>query len=330
MERKLMKLPRRKFLHLAAGAAAVPTVSRFAWAQAYPFRPVRIIVPLAPGGTLDFNSRMIGEFVSRSVGQQVIVENKPGAGGMIGIEAAAKSAPDGYTILITTDVITSGPHLTATSTDFVRSLEPVIQLTGGTPLVLAVHPSLGVSAIAELVALAKQRLGLGYATSGAGTQQHFIGEWFAKLANIKLEHVPYRGAGQAINDLIAGHVGVGILGPVAVIPHAKSGALRMLAQSTQKRSPSLPDVPTFEEAGIKGLVLPSWQGAFVPRGTPPAIITRLNAEMHKALLDQTVRERLLEAAQEPVGGTPAQLASLVREDFEKYGRLSRELKIRGE
>jgi len=325
----IVKLPRRKFLHLATSAAALPAMSRITGAQAYPTRPVRIIVPLAPGGGLDFNSRLIGEFVSRALGQQVIVENKPGAGGMIGIEAVAKSVPDGYTILITTDVITSGPHVTPTNTDFVKDLEPVIHLTG-TPLVLAVHPSLTVTSIAELVALAKRRLGLSYATSGAGTQQHFIGEWLAKLAAIKLEHVPYRGAGQAINDLIAGHVGVGILGPVAVIPHAKSGALRMLAQSTPKRSPSLPDVPTFEEAGVKGLVLPSWQGAFVPRGTPPAIIARLNAEMGKALVDPTVRERLLEAAQEPVGGTPAQLASLVGQDFEKYGRLTRELKIRGE
>jgi tripartite-type tricarboxylate transporter receptor subunit TctC len=320
---------RRQFLHLAAGAAALPFVSRTGLTQTYPSRPMRIIVPLAPGGGLDFNSRLIGEFVSRSFGQQVIVENKPGAGGMIGIEAAAKSAPDGYTILITTDVITSGPHVTPTSSDFVKDLEPVIHLTG-TPLVLAVHPSLGVSSIAELVALANQRSNVSYATSGAGTQQHFIGEWFAKLATIKLEHIPYRGAGQAINDLVAGHVGVGILGPVAVISHAKSGALRMIAQSTQKRSPSLPDVPTFEEAGIKGLVLPSWQGAFVPRGTPPAIIARLNAEMGKALVDPTVRERLFAVAQEPVGGTPAQLASLVKEDFEKYGRLTRELKIRGE
>jgi tripartite-type tricarboxylate transporter receptor subunit TctC len=325
-----MKLPRRQFLRLAAGAAAaIPAVSRTARAQAYPTRSVRIIVPLAPGGGLDFNSRLVGEFVSRSLGQQVIVENKPGAGGMIGIEAAAKSAPDGHTILITTDVITSGPHITATNTDFVKDLVPVIHLTG-TPLVLAVHPSLGVNSIGELVALTKQRSGLSYATSGAGTQQHFIGEWFAKLAAIKLEHVPYRGAGQAINDLIAAHVAVGILGPVAVIPHAKSGALRVLAQSTQKRSPSLPDVPTFEEAGIKGLVLPSWQGAFVPRGTPPGIIARLNAEMSKALVDPTVRERLLEGAQEPVGGTPEQLASLVAQDFEKYGRLTKDLKIRSE
>src|SRR5262245_10429225 len=208
-----MKLPRRRqFLHLAAGAAALPAVSRLARAQDYPSRPVRIIVNLAPGGGLDFNSRLISEFVSRSLGQQVIVENKPGAGGMIGIEAAAKSAPDGYTILTTTDVITSGPHVTATNTDFVKDLVPVIRLTAG-PLVLAVHPSLGVTSIAELVAVSKQRC---YATSGAGTQQHFIGEWFAKLAMIKLEHVPYRGAGQAINDLVAGHVGVGILGPVAV------------------------------------------------------------------------------------------------------------------
>jgi tripartite-type tricarboxylate transporter receptor subunit TctC len=270
----MLKLPRRKFLCLAAGAAALPAIPSMGRAQAYPSRPVRIIVPLAPGGGLDFNSRLIGEFVSRSFGQQVIVENRGGS--VIGIEAAAKSAPDGYTVLITTDIITSGPHVTATNTEFVKDLVPVIHLTG-TPLVLAVHPSLGVNSVAELITVAKQRSGLSYATSGAGTQQHFIGEWFAKLAAIKLEHVPYRGAGQAINDLIAGHVVVGVLGPVAVIPHAKAGTLRVLAQSTEKRSPSLPDVPTFGEAGVRARpcvlarrLCAAWHAA--------RILARLNAE----------------------------------------------------
>ena len=190
-------------------------------------------------------------------------------------------------------------------------MEPVILLTSG-PQVLAVNPSLGVNSIAELISVAKEHSGLSYATSGAGTQQHFIGEWFGRLAGVRLEHVPYRGAGQAIGDLIAGHVKVAVLGPVAVIPHHRSGAVHILAQSSETRSPSLPDVPTFEEAGVKGLVLETWQGAFVPAGTAPAIIARLNSGLNKVLVDPAVTEKLLQTAQVAVGGTPEHLARVVQ------------------
>src|SRR5215475_6530840 len=272
-----MKFPRRKFLHLAAGATALPAFSRIAPAQAYPSRPVRLIVNLAPGGGLDFMSRIIGEYLSRSIGQQIVIENKPGAGGMLGVETVAKSPPDSYTLLATTDVVASAPHIMTFNVDYVKDLAPVIELVHF-PVVLAAHPSLGVNSIVELVRVAKQRPGIGYATSGAGTQQHFVGEWLAQIAGIKLEHVPYRGAGQAINDLVAGHVSLAILGPVTLIPHYKAGNLRLLAQSTKARSPSLPEVPTFEEAGVKGLVLDVWQGIFAPTKTPASIVARLNTE----------------------------------------------------
>jgi tripartite-type tricarboxylate transporter receptor subunit TctC len=169
---------------------------------------------------------------------------------------------------------------------------------------------------------------MGYGSSGAGTNQHFLGEWLAHAAGIKLDHIPYRGAGQAINDLIAGHVTIAALGPVATIPHHRAGALRIIAQSSQARSTTLPDVPTIEEAGLKGVVLETWQGAFVPGGTPPAIIARLNIEIRNAMLDPTIGEKLLQAGYEAVGGTPEQLALLVREDSAKYARLARELKIK--
>jgi len=324
-----MKLPRRSLLHLAAGAAALPALSRIASAQTYPSRPVRLIVNLAPGGGLDFMARLIGEHLSRSLGQQVVIENKPGAGGMLGAETVAKSPPDGYTILATTDVVTSAPYIVNFNVDYVRDLVPVIELTLQ-PIVLAVHPSLGVSSIAELIRVAKQRPGIAYGTSGAGTQQHFIGEWLAQTAQIKLEHVPYRGAGQAINDLIAGHVLLAALGPTALMPHYKAGNLRLLAQSTKVRSSSLPEVPTFEEAGAKGIVLDVWQGVFAPAGTPSNIVSLLNAQMEKALADSTVRAKLLEVAQEAVGGSPEQFARVVRDDSEKYARLAKELKIRAE
>jgi tripartite-type tricarboxylate transporter receptor subunit TctC len=324
-----MKLPRRKILHLAAGVAALAAMSRVAQAQAYPSRPIRLVVNLAPGGGLDFMARLIGEYLSRSMGQQVVIENKPGAGGMLGAETVAKSPPDGYTILATTDVVTSAPHIMSFNVDYVRDLIPVIELTLQ-PVVLAAHPSLGVNSMAELIRVAKQRPGIGYGTSGAGTQQHFIGEWLAQTVQIKLEHVPYRGAGQAINDLIAGHVLLAILGPTALMPHYKAGKLRLLAQSTKVRSMSLPEVPTFEEAGAKGIVLDVWQGVFAPARTPSEIVDLLNAQMGKALADSTIRARLLQVAQEAVGGSAEQFARVVGEDSEKYARLSKELRIKAE
>jgi tripartite-type tricarboxylate transporter receptor subunit TctC len=246
---------------------------------------------------------------------------------MIGIETAAKSPPDGYSVLVTNDNVASAPHVLRVNTDYVKDLVPVVQLSQQT-LVLAVHSSFNVKTVADLVAAAKAKPGMGFATSGVGSNQHILGEWFAKEAGIQLDHVPYRGAGQAVNDFIAGHILIGVLGPTALIPHFKTGTLRCLAQSSSKRAESLPDVPTFEEAGFKGMVLDAWYGAFVPSGTPEAIITRLNAEMNKAAADHATRDSLLQTATEPVGGTPEQFAAVVREDGAKYARLAKELGIR--
>src|SRR5580698_3814598 len=292
-----MDLARRRFMQSVAAAAATPALSRVAMAQAYPARPIRFIVPLAPGGGLDFVARLIGEYMSRTIGQQVYLENKLGAGGMIGIETAAKSAPDGYSVLVSNDNVASAPHVLRVNTEFVKDLVPVIELSRKT-LVLAVHSSFNVKSVAELIAAVKAQPGMSFATSGVGSNQHILGEWFAKEAGIKLEHVPYRGGGQAINDFIAGHIKVGVLGPVALIPHYKAGTLRFLAQSSKVRSPSLPDVPTFEEAGMEGIVLESWFGAFVPSGAPGAVIARLNAEMNGAVSDPAVRDSLLQTATE--------------------------------
>src|SRR5262245_7890079 len=324
-----MKPPRRKFLHLAAGAAALPAVSPMAWAQAYPSRPVRLIVPVAAGGSTDVAARAIGEYRSRSFGQ-VYVEDCGGAGGVIGIEAAAKSAPDGYTVLVSTDRVASAPHVLKMNVDPIKDLTPVVELSRQ-PVVLTVHSSLGIISLAELIAYGKQQQKLSYATGGGvGTQQHFVAEWFGKIAGIKVEHVPYRGGGQAINDLIAGHVKVGSLGSTPVIPHYKAGTLRVLAQSTEARSASLPEVPTYQEAGIKGLVLDQWIGVFVPKGTSAAISTRLNAEINKALADTVIRESLAQQEQEPVGGSIEQFSRLVHEDFDKYAKLAQELNIKAD
>ena len=256
------------------------------------------------------------------------MENKSGANGNIGIEAAAKGTPDGYTILVATDSVSSNPHVYKMNIDPLRELVPIIQLSRQ-PIVLAAHPSLGVASLAELIALAKQQPGLRYATGGGyGTPQHMVVQWFASIAELKLEQVPYRGGAPAINDLLAGHVKLGSLGSTPLIAHYKVGTLRLLAQSTLARSPSLLDVPTYQEAGIKGLVLDQWLGVFVPAGTPPEIAVRLNAEINNALAEANVRESFLQSAQEPIGGTAAQFARLVRDDYDKYARLVRELDIK--
>jgi tripartite-type tricarboxylate transporter receptor subunit TctC len=316
---------RREFIALVGGASAFPVLAR---AQDWPARPVRFIVPLAAGGGLDFVARVVGERISRELGQQVVIENRTGAGGTIGIDTAIKSLPDGYSVLITNDNIASAPHVMRLNVDFLKDLLPVCML-GRQPQALAVHPSIGaVNSVADLVALAKEKSGLGCATSGVGSNQHVLLEWFAKNAGIKLDHVPYRGAGQAINDLVAGHVKMGFLGPTALIPHYKAGTLRLLAQTGETRSRSLPEIPTLQESGFTGLTLESWYAAFAPLGTPSSVITRLNSVLNKALADTGTRDQFLTSATEPVGGTSEALAKAARNDFEKYARLISELNIR--
>jgi tripartite-type tricarboxylate transporter receptor subunit TctC len=313
-------------LSLICFVFAMPVIAQ---SQSWPDRPIRFIVPFPAGGSTDVGARLIAAYLTSSLGKQVYVENKSGASGNAGIEFAAKSAPDGYTVLVSTDQVASNPHIFKMTIDPIKDLLPIIQLSSQ-PVVLAVHPSLGVSTLAELIALAKREPGLGYATSGVGSQQHMTAAWFAKLADIKLEHVPYRGGGQAITDLIAGHVKIGSLGSSPVIPQYKAGGLRILAQSTEGRSPSLPEVPTYQEAGFKDLVITQWLGVFVPAGTPAPIVNRLNDEINKALKDPTIRDNLMKAAQEPIGGTIAQFAQLVHSDYEKYQRLVHELNIKVE
>ena len=217
-----------------------------------------------------------------------------------------------------------------TNIDPSKDLSPIIQVSRQ-PIVLAVHPSLGVNSLAELIALAKKQPGLPYATgSGLGSPQHMAVQWFAQIAGIRLEQVPYRGGGQAINDLLGGHVKLGSLGSTPLMPHYKAGTLRLLAQSSKTRSPSLPDVPTYEEAGMKGLVLDQWLGVFAPAGTSADVTNRLNSEINKAIADPTVRASFLASAQEPVGGTAEQFAVLVREDYAKFGKLVKDLNLKAE
>jgi tripartite-type tricarboxylate transporter receptor subunit TctC len=305
------------------------SVDAAAHAQAWPSKPVRLVVPYPPGGATDVAARAVAERIAPALGLSVHIENRACAGGNIGIEYVVKSEPDGYTVLVAPDFVTSAPHVYKLNYDPMKQLVPVIQLSRQ-PVILGVHPSLGVSTVAELVALAKAKPGLGYATSGAGSQQHIAAEWFAKLAGIQLTHIPYKGGGQAIADFLGGQVPIASLGSTPVIPHHKAGKVKIIAQTTKSRAPSLPEVPTYEEAGFPGLVLDQWLGVFVPAGTPAEVVRRLNGEMEKALADATVRERFDKAAMEAVGGSAEQFAQLVRANFEMYRKLVADLRIRVE
>lgn len=310
----------------AALLALLLLAPALARAEEWPSRTIRFIVPFAAGGSTDIGARLIANVLSRALHQQVVVEDRSGADGNIGMEAAAKSAPDGYTVLVTTDQIASTAHIFRLNFDPPKDFVPVIQISRQ-PVVLAVHASLGITTLAGFIALAKREPGMSFATSGVGSQQQMVAEWFAQIAGIKLVHVPYRGGGQAINDLVAAHVKVASLGSSPVIPHYKAGTIRLLAQSTATRSPSLPEVPTYEEGGIKGLVLAQWLGVFVPAGTPSPIVARLNAEINRALADPDIRANLLKAAQEPVGGSAEDFAKLFHDDYDKYERLVKQLNI---
>jgi tripartite-type tricarboxylate transporter receptor subunit TctC len=328
----MRKIGRRAFIKqaVAAGAALSGGLASPLTALAqdgWPNRPVKFIVPLAPGGGIDFIARTVGEYISRNIGQQVVVENRTGAGGTIGMDLAMKSPPDGYTVLITNDNAASAPHIMNLPHDYTKELVPVINLAWQ-PQVLAAHPSINVGSMEELIKYAKSTSGLGYASSGVGSNQHVLGEWFKRDSGLKLDHVPYRGAGQAINDLIAGHVKLAWLGPTAMVPHYKAGKLRFIAQSSSKRAKVIPEIPTLVDLGFKGLVLEAWYAAFVPKGTPPAIVARLNAEIAKALSDPAMQETFTRGSMEPTGGTPEALGKVARDDSAKYARLVKELGVK--
>jgi len=320
---------RRAALALAALPLGLTRISA-ALGQSWPARPVRLVVPFPAGGSTDVGARLIADNLSRVFGQQVFVENRSGANGTLGVAEAAKSPPDGYTILVATDAVASNPHVFHTNIDPATNLAPIVQLSRQ-PIVLVAHPTLGVNSIAELIALAKQKPGLPYATgSGLGSPQHMAVQWFAQIAGITLEQIPYRGGAAAINDLLGGHVKLGSLGSTPLIPHYKAGTLRLLAQTTRERSPSLPDVPTFEEAGIKELVMDQWLGVFAPKGTSSGIVERLNSEINRILADPAVRKNFLDSGQEPVGGSPAQFLRFVGEEYAMFARLVKDLNIKAE
>lgn len=307
----------RASLAVALIAAAGSAVAQ----EAYPGRPIRFITPFPPGGTTNVATRLVAEKLTESWGQQVIVDNRPGGNTVIGTEAVAKSPPDGYTILVTTNAHTVTPLLIAAPYDAIKDFSPVATITRG-EWVLVVHPSVPANSLRELIALAKSKPGeLNYASSGAGGASHLATELLGMMANIKMRHIPYKGGGPAIPDLLAGRVQLTLAVPVAVTQHVQAGKLRAIAVSGDARLPALPDVPTFTESGLAGFDAGYWVGALAPAGTPRAIVDRMSTEIARILRTPEVTDKLVALGAQPFPSTPEQFASLLRADADKFGKV---------
>ena len=294
-------------------------------AQTYPSRPVRIIIPLSSGGTTDVPGRIVAQRLSESLGQQFFVENRPGAGGIIGADAVAKAKPDGYTLLLTATphVITPGLYKSIPY-NAVTDFAPVTRIASG-PYVLVVHPSLGVNSIRELVALAKAQPGkIDFASSGNGSAQHLVGALFASMAGVNINHVPYKGSGPATADMISGIVKLGFPGTPIAIPHIKAGRLKALGVTTSRRSAQLPDVPTIAEAGVPGYEAIVWVGLLAPLATPREIIHRLNTEIVKMLRLPEVEQLLQASGVDPTPTTPEEFGAYVKSEFDKWQKVVKE------
>jgi tripartite-type tricarboxylate transporter receptor subunit TctC len=316
-----MKLPRRTFLHLAAGVAAAPTLSRIARAQAYPSRPVRIIVGFPPGGATDIQARLMGQWLSERLGQQFIIENRSGASGNIGTEAVAKAPADGYTLLqIVTPHAINAALYTNLNFDFIRDIAPVI-CAARLAYVVVVHPSVPAATIPELIAYAKANPGkINYGSAGSGTPQNIACELFKMMAGVNLVHVPYRGGAPATTDLVGGHLQV-IFSPVSEsIEHIKSGKLRALAVTTATRLDALPDVPPVGDF-VPGYEASGFAGIGAPRGTPADIIELLNKELNAGVADAKIKARITELGGTPLGGSPAAFGTILSEATEKWAKV---------
>ena len=315
----------RAALLVLGAVAATATAQAQSPTADYPNRPIRLIVPFSPGGAVDGPTRVVAQELSKRLKQQVVIDNRPGAGATIGSEAVAKSAPDGYTLLLASQTnaisATLYPKLNfAPVDDFIG-----ISLMGREPGVLVVHPSFPARNVAELVAAAKARPNeINYASSGNGSGQHLFMAQFASLAGVQLMHVPYRGSGQATTDLLAGTVPMAMPGTAGMVAHIRAGKLRALAVTGTARSPQLPDVPTLAEAGVPGSAAYVWLGLMAPKGTPPAIIDRLNRELKAALAVPAVQAYFNDSGIEMAGSSPAEMDAYFREERDRWARVIKE------
>jgi tripartite-type tricarboxylate transporter receptor subunit TctC len=324
--------PRRNALRTLAAALALSTIGGIAHAQAWPQKPIRLLVGFAPGGGTDIVARTLGQRMSEILGQTVVVENRAGASGTIAADLVAKSPPDGYTLLaghsnsnaIAPFVLKSVPYDAAN--DFTA-----ITYIGYVPNVLVVHPGLAAKSVPELVALAKAKPGeLTYASSGVGSTQHLAGALFAKLTDTTINHVPYKGSGQAVVDLIAGQVNMNFDTMPPVLEHIKAGKLRALAISTPQRLPQLADVPTFAEVGIRGFDVTNWYAIMGPKGMPPDVVAKINDAVQKSMSDPLLRPKLEAQGVQFGSGTPETFTTFIRNELVKYEKLVKELNVRAD
>jgi tripartite-type tricarboxylate transporter receptor subunit TctC len=325
-----MKLPRRTFLHLAAGAAALPALSRSAWAQIYPARPVRLIVGGAPGGAPDILARLMGQWLSERLAQPFVIDNRPGGGNNIGTEAVVRAPADGYTLLL----VGLPSAINATLYDklnynFIRDIAPVASLIRE-PLVMTVNPSVPARTVTEFIAYGRANPGkLSMASPGNGTGPHVTGELFKMMAGVDMIHVPYRGGSPALTDLLGGQVQV-FFAPMAIsIEHVTAGRLRALAVTTAIRSEALPDIPTVGDF-VRGYEASQWFGVGAPRNTPAAIVDTLNNKINAALADPKIKVRFADLGATVLAGSPADFGKLIAEETEKWAKVIRAANIKAE
>ncbi len=310
--------------------ATLLAFSTAAQAQQYPVKPVRIVVPFAPGGGSDFIARFIAQRLGAGLGQQAIVENKPGAGGMLGIEAGVKSPPDGYTLTLIASSYTVNPSIYKFSFDPVSDITPIIQLSQG-PLLVVVRPSLPVKSTQELIALAKAKPGqTNFASSGQGSVIHMATELFQSMAGIKMNHIPYKGTGPALTDTIGGQTDVFFSSTATAVPHVQSGKLRAIAVTSAKRIAALPNVPTVTESGLPGYEVTLWHGLIGPKGLPRPIVARLNAEATKALKLKETAAQLQNDGVAPAGGTPEQFLAQIKKEIGVWRKVAADAGVKAE
>jgi tripartite-type tricarboxylate transporter receptor subunit TctC len=325
-----MDVPRRKFLHVAAGAAAFPAISSMTWAQTYPSRSVRLIVPFPPGGPNDVFARLIGQWLSERLGQPFIIDHRPGAGGNIGTEVVVKAAPDGYTLLL----INSNHTVNATLYDklnynFIRDIVPIVAIIR-LPLVLVLNPLLPAKTLLEFTAHAKANPGkLNYASVGNGSTPHVAGELFKMMTGIDMVHVPYRGAVQALTDLISGQVQAMFIVPGVVTEHIKAGKLRAVAVTAATRSDMLPDLPTMNSI-VTGYDATTWFGIGAPKDMPSEIVDKLNKEINVALANPKINAQLTDLGGTSLTLSPAEFGKLIADDTEKWAKVIRAANIKPE
>jgi len=326
-----LKLPRRQFLHLAAGAAALPALSRIAWARAYPSsRPVRIIVGFAPAGAGDIVARLMGQWLSERLGQQFVIDNRPGANGNIAAQAGVRASADGYTLLMVSSANAANAALyDKLSFNFLRDIAPVAGIIRA-PYVMAVNPTVPAKTVPEFILYANTNSGkISMASVGVGSGTHLAGEWFKMMTGVNMVHVPYRGGGPAFNDLLGGQVQVMFPTTVGSIGYIRAGRMRALAVTTATRSDVLPDVPTVDEF-VPGYEASAWFGVAAPKATPAEIVEKLNEEINAGLADPKIKAQLASLGGTALAGSPADFGKLIADETEKWGKVIRAANIKAD